>query len=66
MALQTADEGLTEYLKQVMTQLSDWLIRGSLQKLVLVISSALTNIVMERWAFDIETDKECVTNGYDA
>lgn len=62
--LQTADEGLTEYLKQVMAQLSDWLIHGSLQKLVLVISSALTNTVMERWAFDIETDKESVTNGY--
>lgn len=34
-----SDDGLTKYLGTVLTQISDWMEQGSLQKLVLVISS---------------------------
>ncbi|KAK2948441.1 putative Mitotic spindle checkpoint protein MAD2 [Blattamonas nauphoetae] len=54
----TNDNGLKNYLGQVLTQLSEWLMAGTCQKLVLVIASANTNEVMERWVFDIETDQD--------
>ena len=37
--LVTSDAGLQKYLQQVLTQLSEWLYAGSVQKLVLVITS---------------------------
>ncbi|WZN61473.1 mitotic spindle checkpoint protein Mad2 [Chloropicon roscoffensis] len=56
----TSDEGLSKYLNTILTQMSGWLSEGKLQKLVLVIASVHTNEVLERWAFDIETDQEVV------
>mmetsp|Transcript_2054 Transcript_2054/g.6861 ORF Transcript_2054/g.6861 Transcript_2054/m.6861 type:complete len:214 (-) Transcript_2054:144-785(-) len=56
----TSDEGLSKYLNTILTQISGWLSEGKLQKLVLVIASVHTNEVLERWAFDIETDQEVV------
>jgi hypothetical protein len=32
-------------------------LHGSIQKLVLVITSAETGETIERWSFDVETDK---------
>ena len=46
--LVTSDAGLQKYLQQVLTQLSEWLYAGSVQKLVLVITSLETQTV--RWA----------------
>jgi len=54
--LVTSDNGLQKYLQQVLTQLSEWLYAGSVQKLVLVVTSLETQTVLERWNFDIETD----------
>ena len=47
--LVTSDAGLQKYLQQVLTQLSEWLYAGSVQKLVLVITSLETQTVLERW-----------------
>jgi mitotic spindle assembly checkpoint protein MAD2 len=52
----TTDEGLTGYLSNVLAQLEDWLTKGTVQKLVLVITSQETNETLERWAFDLVTD----------
>ena len=52
----TTDEGLVKYLATVLTQMSGWLAKGHLERLVLVIASVHTKEVLERWAFDIETD----------
>ena len=42
---------------------ADWLLTGSLQKMVLVISSVASKEVLERWTFDIQTDKAAVVEG---
>ncbi|KAK9794944.1 hypothetical protein WJX73_004314 [Symbiochloris irregularis] len=49
----TSDSGLTKYLTPVLQQMSDWLTAGHLQRLVLVVSSAATKEVLERWTFVI-------------
>ena len=56
--LVTKDDGLKTYLAQVLEQLSAWLTGGEVQKLVLVITGASTGEVLERWAFNVEHDKE--------
>jgi mitotic spindle assembly checkpoint protein MAD2 len=52
----TRDEGLKNYLSNVLKQLKEWLITGTVQKLVVVICNADTNETLERWAFDILTE----------
>lgn len=46
-----------------LTVMADWLEKGLLQRLVLVITSAYTKEVLERWTFEIETDKEVKGGG---
>lgn len=42
----------------------DWLAKGEVKKLVLVIASIETEEVLERWVFNIDTDQEILeTNG---
>ena len=55
--LVTTDEGLKAYLVQVLKQLADWLSRGEVQKLVLVVAGVETKSVLERWTFNIDTDR---------
>jgi mitotic spindle assembly checkpoint protein MAD2 len=45
--LVTSDAGLQKYLQQVLTQLSEWLYAGSVQKLVLVITSLENQTVQD-------------------
>ncbi|KAK9767183.1 Mitotic spindle checkpoint component mad2 [Basidiobolus ranarum] len=52
--LVTTDDALQTYLKQVMTQLDEWMLDGKISKLVLVINSKETMEVLERWQFDIQ------------
>eukprot|EP00898_Chlorokybus_atmophyticus_P005782 jgi/Chlat1/6204/Chrsp44S05806 len=61
--LVTSDPGLSSYLRQVLQQISEWLLVGVLQKLVLVITSVAKREVLERWVFDIDTDKQVLENG---
>ena len=42
---------------------ADWLVRGELQKMVLVITSSETKETLERWTFDLQTDKSVVDGG---
>lgn len=37
---------------------SDWLLEGTLQRLVLVVASVASGEVLERWVFNVDTDKE--------
>lgn len=37
---------------------------GALQKMVLVITSTKSHEVLERWTFDLQTDKTIVAGGY--
>jgi len=39
---------------------ADWLQTGTLQKAVLVIMSTSTSEVLERWSFDIQTNKGAI------
>jgi len=55
--LVTTDEGLKDYLKGVLSQISEWLVSGNIQKLVLVINDIATKEVLERWNFDIVMEK---------
>jgi len=55
--LVTKDEGLKKYLSGVLAQLSEWLTGGEVQQLVVVITSVNTKEVLERWVFEISTDK---------
>lgn len=54
----TSDPGLKDYLKQVLEQLSGWLMDGQVQRLVLVITGADSKQVLERWVFQIDTEKD--------
>jgi len=60
--LVTADDGLKSYLKNVLSQLTQWLMSSAVDKLVVVITSVDTGKVLERWQFDIETDKTISTS----
>lgn len=53
----TTDDGLNGYLSQVLAKLQEWLESSAVQKLVLVITSQETGETLERWAFDLQTDK---------
>eukprot|EP00879_Flechtneria_rotunda_P020003 GHRR01021030.1.p1 GENE.GHRR01021030.1~~GHRR01021030.1.p1 ORF type:complete len:201 (+),score=56.21 GHRR01021030.1:174-776(+) len=59
----TKDEALSKYLQTVTKQMRTWLEQGTLQRLVLVVSSAIgSKEVLERWTFVVETDQD-VVNG---
>eukprot|EP00906_Rhabdomonas_costata_P002485 RCo003933 len=51
----TKEEKHRKYLGKILTQISDWLSAGQVRRLVLVICSARTNDVLERWHFDIQS-----------
>jgi mitotic spindle assembly checkpoint protein MAD2 len=57
------DLKLQVYLKDVLKHFTDWLHTGTLQKAVLVIMSASTSEVLERWSFDIQTNKDAIAGG---
>lgn len=59
----TKDEGLEEYLKNVLTQMSDWLMKGMVKKLVVVITDVDKGEVLERWVFDVEADEAAKAEG---
>jgi mitotic spindle assembly checkpoint protein MAD2 len=57
------DAGLTEYLNNVLSQLTSWLEAGAVKKLVVVISSVDTGETLERWVFECDTDGEVLATG---
>lgn len=59
----TTDDGLKEYISTVLSQLTGWLEKGLVKKLVLVITEVEKEEVMERWVFDVDTDKKVLETG---
>merc|ERR1719461_970474 len=59
----TRDQKLGEYLHTVTSQLEVWLMRGNVQKLVVVVQGVETKEVLERWVFRVEADKDVVAGG---
>jgi mitotic spindle assembly checkpoint protein MAD2 len=59
----TTDPGLSKYLASVLQQLSEWLMSGNVQKLVIVITNVDTNKPVERWVFDVQTDQDTLSTG---
>lgn len=51
----TTDPALQSYLKRILVHIEDWLSKGLVKRLVLVISSADTEETLERWQFDVTT-----------
>ncbi|KAK1266977.1 Mitotic spindle checkpoint protein MAD2 [Acorus gramineus] len=61
--LLTQDDGVKSFIAGLTSQLSEWLEAGKLQRVVLVIMSKSSSEVLERWNFNIETDREVVEKG---
>ncbi len=47
----------------VLLYIAAWLVRGEVQKFVVVITGADTKVVLERWVFNVETDKSVRPDG---
>ena len=56
----TSDPTLSAYLQSVLAQLRQWLERGEVKRLVLVIAQADTEEVVERWVFNVQTDRDSI------
>jgi mitotic spindle assembly checkpoint protein MAD2 len=61
--LVTTDDALNAYLENVLKQLSQLLAAGSVQKLVVVVTGQQTQETLERWVFDVHTDKSVGPEG---
>ncbi|KAI9993929.1 hypothetical protein PInf_016451 [Phytophthora infestans] len=54
--LVTDDDKLSDFFTKFLHQLSNWLLKGEVQKLVLVITGIETQEVLERWVFEVHAD----------
>ncbi len=59
----TKDAKLKDYLANVLGQVEAWAAEGKLQQLVMVIAKIDTQEPLERWVFNVETDKKAVGGG---
>jgi mitotic spindle assembly checkpoint protein MAD2 len=55
--LTTTDAGLLKYLSQVMAQVDAWLLRGDVQRLVVVVSGVDSGETLERWQFNVSLEE---------
>ncbi|WVR03853.1 hypothetical protein IAU60_000850 [Kwoniella sp. DSM 27419] len=60
--LVTTDDDLKEYLSTIMSQVQEWLMSSSINRLVLAIKSTETDETIERWQFDIHMDESAIAN----
>lgn len=58
----TKNKELRNYLNSILQQIQHWLLNGSIKKLVLIIASIDNGEALERWLFNIETDKQFVND----
>ena len=56
--LTTTDEGLLQYLDQIVKQVETWLLYGDVQRLVVVVSGADSGETLERWQFNVTIEGE--------
>lgn len=60
--LTTTDEGLLQYLHKIQKQVTEWLLTGHVQRLVVVVKGVDTLETLERWQFNVCVD-DSVKNG---
>lgn len=60
--LTTTDEGLLEYLKNVMDQMEVWLTDGDVQRLVVVVTGVDSGETLERWQFNVAVEKDSLND----
>ncbi|KAJ1568543.1 Mitotic spindle checkpoint component mad2, partial [Nowakowskiella sp. JEL0078] len=58
----SSDESVQSYLKQILTQVENWILAKTIARLVLVISSRETRTVLERWQFEIQQEESVSIN----
>eukprot|EP01084_Bolivina_argentea_P127962 226265_1 len=58
----TKNKELQNYLNNIINQIQEWLLKGDIQKFILVIASLDDGTVLERWVFNVETDKTMTQN----
>jgi mitotic spindle assembly checkpoint protein MAD2 len=63
--LTTTDDGLLDYLNNVMSQVQEWLLSGDVQKLVLVVAGIDSGETLERWQFNVSVDDHDIRAGSD-
>jgi mitotic spindle assembly checkpoint protein MAD2 len=54
--LTTTDKGLLEYLGNVQKQMTEWLLAGLVQRLVVVVNGLDSMETLERWQFNVSVD----------
>mmetsp|Transcript_6244 Transcript_6244/g.9065 ORF Transcript_6244/g.9065 Transcript_6244/m.9065 type:complete len:238 (-) Transcript_6244:367-1080(-) len=60
--LTTTDDGLNEYLNQIMGQMKTWLIDGDVQRLVVVVCGVDSGETLERWQFNVSVGHDAITD----
>ncbi|CAD5120443.1 DgyrCDS9013 [Dimorphilus gyrociliatus] len=56
--LVTSDPKLEQFLKTVLDQVREWLLKKVIKKLVLVMKNVKTEEIVERWVFNIDCEKQ--------
>lgn len=56
--LTTTDEGLIDYLNNVMEQMKTWFLDGNVQRLVVVVTGVDSGETLERWQFQVSVDDD--------
>lgn len=51
----SVDDQVKAYIKRIMSQLSKWMQKSKISKLVVVVTSKETGEHVERWQFDVST-----------
>ena len=54
--LTTTDKGLLDYLNKVQKQVTEWLLVGLVQRLVVVVNGLDSLETLERWQFNVSVD----------
>lgn len=54
--LTTTDKGLLSYLENIQKQMAQWLLDGSLQRLVVVVQGVESMETLERWQFNVSVE----------
>ncbi|EJU00496.1 spindle assembly checkpoint protein [Dacryopinax primogenitus] len=64
VVLVTSDEALSAYLEKILTQVREWLMKGSIARLVLAIVSKESRVTLERWQFDVDVTEQSEADGH--
>ncbi|KDQ16373.1 hypothetical protein BOTBODRAFT_130176 [Botryobasidium botryosum FD-172 SS1] len=62
VVLVTQDLGLEKYIDNILQQVHEWLMSGTIKQLVLAVIAKETRITLERWVFDIHLQEPPTTS----